>query len=66
MQQENIEIAARKQLAPPVAAQRDQSHPWLRAEQRREPAVGVRAPADTIRGERSKRRPVGLWTGLGG
>ncbi len=66
VQQQNIEVAAGKQFTAPVPAQRDESYTGLRAQQGREPAVRVQAPAGTIRGEGCQGRPVGLWTGRGG
>ena len=60
VQQEHVEVAARQQLTPPVAAHGDQGDPRFRAQQGGQPAVGFRTPPGAVGGERRQGRPVGL------
>ena len=52
VQQDDVQVAARGELAAAVTTHGDERHRWLRAEQAREPPVGFRRPLGALGGER--------------
>ncbi len=67
VQEQHVEVAAREQFAPPVAAHRHQRHSRLGPQQRGQPPVRARGAAAAVGRERGEApRPPGSRTGPAG